>query len=90
MVSTDHPHGPYTARSVCVGRQRTEQVRRVLEVHLHMTSVSREGRPITGSIWLWNRKPGGKQVRQVAHLSVPSIVISVLCFLPGSGTDVES
>jgi hypothetical protein len=42
------------AGSVCLGRQRPENVRRVLQVHLHTTSVSREGRPITASTWLAN------------------------------------
>ncbi len=59
-VSTDHPRGLYTARSVCAGRQSTVRVRRVLPVpvaHPHCTTAgwSPHGKHLDRG-----REPGGK------------------------------
>ena len=72
-VSTDHLRGQDTSCSVSRSRQRTKQAHRVLQVHLHKTSVSQEVRLITGNTWLGNGSQAGSRcASQRTQLSHPS------------------
>ena len=84
----NHPPGQDITCSVERRRPIAEAVSQGLQVYLRTTSVSRQGRRLTGSTWLANGSQAGKCcTSRSTQLYYRSCLGGQSCLLAGSGTD---
>ncbi len=84
----NHPRGQDTTCSLERRRPIAEAVSQGLQVYLRTTSVSRQGRRLTGSTWLANGSQAGKCcASRRTQRYYRSCLGGQSCLLAGSGTD---